>query len=67
VKDEIRLLPDMNKGRHGRTVFVSAKLKAELEAYAAQAMCVDRSYPFFASQKTSSWGSTPTAWLRPLH
>jgi integrase/recombinase XerD len=51
VKDEIRLLPDMTKGRHARTVFVSAKLKAELQAYAAQATCVDRSYPFFASQK----------------
>ncbi len=43
VKDEIRLLPDMTKGRHARTVFVSAKLRAELQAYAAQAKCVDRS------------------------
>ncbi len=32
VKEEIRLLPDMTKGRHARTVFVSAKLKAELQA-----------------------------------
>ncbi len=32
IKDEIRLLPDMTKGRHTRTVFVSAKLKAELQA-----------------------------------
>ncbi len=67
VKDEIRLLPDMAKGRHTRTVFVSTKLKEELQTYAAQATCLDRSYPFFARQKTSSWGSTPTAWLRPLH
>ena len=52
IKDEIRLLPDMTKGRHARTVFVSAKLKAELQAYAAQAKCVDRNYPFFASQKS---------------
>ena len=52
IKDEIRLLPDMTKGRHARTVFVSAKLKAELQAYAEQAKCVDRSYPFFASQKS---------------
>ena len=37
IKDEIRLLPDMTKGRHARTVFVSAKLKAELQAYAQQA------------------------------
>lgn len=56
VKDEIRLLPDMTKGRHARTVFVSAKLKAELQAYAAQAKCVDRSYPFFASQKSIKEG-----------
>jgi integrase/recombinase XerD len=56
VKDEIRLLPDMTKGRHARTVFVSAKLRAELQAYADQAKCVERSYPFFASQKSvRSW------------
>ena len=56
VKDEIRLLPDMTKGRHARTVFVSAKLKAELQAYADQAKCVERSYPFFASQKSVKAG-----------
>ncbi len=52
VKEEIRLLPDMTKGRHARTVFVNVKLCEELQAYAAQAKCVDRSYPFFASQKS---------------
>jgi len=52
IKDEIRLLPDMTKGRHARTVFVSMRLREELAAYAAQARCVDRSYPFFASQKS---------------
>ncbi len=67
VKDEIRLLPDMTKGRHARTVFVSAKLKAKLQAYDVQATCINRSYPFFLAQKVSSWGSTPTAWPRPLH
>ena len=56
VKDEIRLLPDMTKGRHARTVFVSGKLKTELQAYAEQAKCVDRSYPFFASQKSIKAG-----------
>ena len=56
IKDEIRLLPDMTKGRHARTVFVSAKLKAELQSYAAQTKCVDRSYPFFASQKSVKAG-----------
>ncbi len=56
IKDEIRLLPDMTKGRHARTVFVSGKLKAELQVYAQQAKCVDRSYPFFASQKSIKAG-----------
>ena len=56
VKDKIRLLPDMTKGRHARTVFVSAKMKAELQAYAAQTTCLDRSYPFFTSQKSIKLG-----------
>jgi integrase/recombinase XerD len=56
VKEEIRLLPDMTKGRHPRTVFVNMRLREELAAYAAQARCVDRSYPFFASQKSIKSG-----------
>jgi integrase/recombinase XerD len=56
IKDEIRLLPDMTKGRHARTVFVSKKLREELQAYAEQAKCVDRSYPFFPSQKSIKTG-----------
>ncbi len=56
IKDEIRLLPDMTKGRHARTVFVSAKLREALGAYAAQARCVDRSCAFFASQKSMRAG-----------
>ena len=56
VKDEIRLLPDMTKGRHARTVFVSKKLRDELQTYADQAHCVNRSYPFFPSQKSVKCG-----------
>ena len=56
VKEEIRLLPDMTKGRHARTVFVNIKLREELETYAAHAKCVDRGYPFFASQKSIRTG-----------
>jgi integrase/recombinase XerD len=56
VKEEIRLLPDMTKGRHPRTVFVNMRLREELAAYAAQAKCVERSYPFFASQKSMKSG-----------
>ena len=56
IKDEIRLLPDMTKGRHARTVFVNIKLREELQTYAALVKCVDRSYPFFASQKSVKAG-----------
>jgi integrase/recombinase XerD len=56
VKDEIRLLPDMTKGKHARTVFVNIKLREELQTYAASAKCVDRGYPFFASQKSIKSG-----------
>jgi integrase/recombinase XerD len=56
IKDEIRLLPDMTKGRHARTVFVSAKLQHVLQEYADSTRCIDRSYPFFASQKSVKSG-----------
>ena len=56
VKDEIRLLPDMTKGRHARTVFVSIRLREELQAYAAQAKCLGSEYPFFPSQKSIKQG-----------
>ena len=56
VKDEIRLLPDMTKGRHARTVFVSIRLREELQTYAAQTKCVGAEYPFFPSQKSIKQG-----------
>ena len=56
IKDEIRLLPDMTKGRHARTVFINARLKAVLQTYADQARCVERGFPFFASQKSVKSG-----------
>ncbi len=66
VKEEIRLLPDMTKGRHARTVFVSSKLKAELEAYATTAKCVERSYPFFATQKSIKEGFSANSLAQTL-
>ncbi len=46
----------MTEGRHARTVFINAKLKAVLQAYSDQTRCVDRSHPFFASQKSIKSG-----------
>jgi integrase/recombinase XerD len=66
VKDEIRLLPDMTKGRHARTVFVSSKLKAELEIYIATARCVERCYPFFATQKSIMQGFSANSLTQTL-
>jgi integrase/recombinase XerD len=66
VKDEIRLLPNMTKGRHARTVFVSSKLKAELQAYAEQTKCVERSYPFFATQKSIKQGFSANSLTQTL-
>jgi integrase/recombinase XerD len=51
IKDEIRLLPDMTKGRHARTVFVSAKLKAELQAYAAASQVRGSQLPILCKPK----------------
>ena len=66
VKDEIRLLPDMTKGRHARTVFVNIKLREELQSYAEQSKCVDRSYPFLLVKRASRQGLVQTAWHRHL-
>ena len=66
VKDEIRLLPDMTKGRHARTVFVSSKLKAELQTYIATAKCIERCYPFFATQKSIKQGFSANSLTQTL-
>lgn len=52
IKEEIRLLADMTKNGLARTIFVSSKLKAELQAYADHARCINRNFPFFYSQKS---------------
>lgn len=66
IKDEIRLLPDMTKGRHARTVFVSKKLREEIQAFVEQAKCVDRTYPLFASQKSVKSGFTANSLSQTL-
>ena len=52
IKDEIRLLSRMTKNQTARTVYVSQRLKEELKRYSNQARCIERTYPFFASQKS---------------
>jgi integrase len=64
IKDEIRLLPDMTKGRHARTVFVSAKLKAELQAYAHKPSAWIAATHSLQAKRASGLASTQTAWLK---
>ena len=52
IKDEVRLLPEMTKGKHARTVFISTRLRQELQQYAdiyRRAAPLD--CPLFYSQK----------------
>ena len=65
IKDEIRLLPDMTKGRHARTVFVNAKLKRELEAYVRNHKPTNPNSPLFYTQKRE--GFTPNTLAQHFH
>jgi integrase/recombinase XerD len=57
VKDEFRLLPDMTKGGHARTVFVSDRLQKEMQTYIDGRYWRDRAQPLFYTQKRA--GFTP--------
>ena len=59
IKDEVRLLPEMTKGKHPRTVFISTRLRQELQQYAdiyRRAAPLD--CPLFYSQKGARSGFT---------
>jgi len=51
IKSEIRLTAEMTKGNHPRTVFVSSKLKVELESYIKLIRTDDKSRSLFPTQK----------------
>ena len=59
IQDEVRLLPEMTKGKHARTVFISTRLRQELQQYAdiyRRAAPLD--CPLFYSQKGARSGFT---------
>ena len=59
IKDEVRLLPEMTKGKHARTVFISTRLRQELQQYAdiyRRAAPLD--CPLFYSKKGARSGFT---------
>lgn len=58
IKEEIRLLPDMTKGRQSRTVYVNGKLREELKRYVDSSTIRDDDHPVFYSQKGLRTGFT---------
>ena len=58
VRDEIRLNADQTKGRHPRIVFVSPKLRKELETYVRSVKARDAEWSFFYTQKSPRRGFT---------
>ena len=59
IKQEIRLLPEMTKGKHARTVFISTRLREELQRYAdIYRRSAPLECPLFYSQKDARKGFT---------
>ena len=57
IKEEIRLLPEMTKGKHARTVFISTRLREELQRYAdIYRRSAPLECPLFYSQKDARKG-----------
>jgi len=59
VREEIRLNADQTKGRHPRTVYVSPKLRKELQAYVNSISTRAPEAAFFYTQKHPRRGFTP--------
>lgn len=57
VKDQIVLHAHYTKTGEARTVFVSGKLRRELERYVSGTMAVDRTSPFLITQKGTSFSA----------
>ena len=67
VKNEIRLRAEQTKGKEARVVFVSEKLRKELEQYVRLLNITDMSRKFFYSQKTKSDGFTANTLTQFFH
>lgn len=59
VKDEVHLSAEQTKGRFGRTVFINAKLRKEIAAYASVKKSPDWTYALLYTQKNPKRGFTP--------
>lgn len=67
VVTEIRLTAEQTKGRHARTVFVSDKLRKELQAYVRAVPCTNRADKLFYTQKKGEDGFTANTLCQFFH
>lgn len=67
VRSEIRLDAEQTKGRYGRVVFVSEKLRKELQAYVRAVPCKALTDKLFYSQKKESEGFTANTLCQFFH
>lgn len=61
VKDEFRLLPKQTKGNQARTVFISERLRKELQAYVDGRTWSHGSAPLFYTQKRAGFSPNTLA------
>jgi integrase/recombinase XerD len=67
LRDEIRLDAAQTKGRHGRVVFVNARLKREHEAYLLSYPPTKPEHRLFYTQKRAGAGFTPNTLAQHFH
>lgn len=67
IKNEIYLTAEQTKGSEGRTVFVSDRLRKELESYIAIYKPINTNLKFFNSQKSTSDGFTANTLTQFFH
>jgi integrase/recombinase XerD len=67
LRDEIRLDAAQTKGRHGRVVFVNAKLKRELQAYLRSHPQTKPDHKLFYTQKRAGAGFSANTLTQHFH
>ena len=67
VRTEIRLDAEQTKGRYGRVVFVSERLRKELAAYVRAVPCSTRSNKLFYTQKKDADGFSANTLCQFFH
>lgn len=67
IRNEIRLEPEQTKGRYGRVVFVSEKLRKELQTYVRAVPSSTPAQKLFYSQKNGLEGFTANTLCQFFH